>query len=173
MRSINLNPREYWTLGAELSQLVYRDLQIDPTFTAKLHKFKGQDPVLNTEDDVKPHLAALEQADLRVGDVKLGTRIRRPAAPFTTSTMQQEASRQLKFGTRKTMNVAQRLYEGIDIGESDPVGLITYMRTDSVNVSGESQQEARQFIDEHYGAEYSPPEATGIPYQGQSGPRGA
>jgi DNA topoisomerase-1 len=103
-------------------------------------------------------LQALEAADWQVGEVKLGTRTRRPAAPFTTSTMQQEASRRLKFGTRKTMNVAQKLYEGIDIDKSEPVGLITYMRTDSVHISQEAQQEARQFIIEHYGEDYSPPD---------------
>ncbi len=148
--------KEYWTLGVELSQLVYRNEEVRPYFLAKLHKFQGEDPVLNTEDDVKPHLLVLEEADWQVGNVKLGKRTRRPAAPFTTSTMQQEASRRLKFGTRKTMSFAQRLYEGIDIGEADPVGLITYMRTDSVNVSREAQKEARQFIDEHYGADYTP-----------------
>lgn len=149
--------QEYWTIGAELSQLNYRELADRPYFVAKLNKFEGEDPVLNTEEAVKPHLVALEKAAWQVGDVKLGTRSRRPAAPFTTSTMQQEASRKLKFRTRKTMNVAQKLYEGIDIGEKDPVGLITYMRTDSVNVSREAQEEARHFIDEHYGSEYRPP----------------
>jgi DNA topoisomerase-1 len=147
---------EYWTLAAELSQLVHRSKSERPYFTAKLAKIQGEDPVLNKEEDVQPHLLVLEKADWQVGDVRLGSRTRRPAAPFTTSTMQQEASRHLKFRTKKTMSVAQRLYEGIDIGESDPVGLITYMRTDSVNVSSESQQEARRFIIEHYGEEYSP-----------------
>jgi DNA topoisomerase-1 len=150
--------QEYWTMQAELSQLAHRTLEERPYFVAKFHKFQGEDPVLNTEEDVKPHLLALEKADWEVGEVKLGTRIRRPAAPFTTSTMQQEASRRLKFGTRKTMNVAQRLYEGVDIEESVPVGLITYMRTDSVNVSKEAQQEARTFIKEHFGVDYSPKE---------------
>jgi len=150
--------QEYWTMEAELSQLVYRNLEERPYFLAKFFKFKGEDPVLNNEEDVKPHLQALEAADWQVGEVKLGTRTRRPAAPFTTSTMQQEASRRLKFGTRKTMNVAQKLYEGIDIDKSEPVGLITYMRTDSVHISQEAQQEARQFIIEHYGEDYSPPD---------------
>jgi DNA topoisomerase-1 len=150
--------QEYWTLLAELSQLENRNLEEIPYFLAKFHKFKGDDPVLNSEADVRPHLLALEKADWQVGEVKLGSRIRRPAAPFTTSTVQQEASRQLKFGTGKTMNLAQRLYEGVDIGESVPVGLITYMRTDSVNVSSEAQKEAGLFIDEHYGLDYTPPE---------------
>jgi DNA topoisomerase-1 len=150
--------QEYWTMEAELSQLFNRDLEERPYFMAKFHKFRGEDPILNNEEDVKPHLVALEKADWEVGEVKLGTRTRRPAAPFTTSTMQQEASRHLKFGTRKTMNVAQKLYEGIDIEESVPVGLITYMRTDSVNISREAQEEAKQFIIEHYGVDYSPSE---------------
>ncbi|MFN2137190.1 MAG: type I DNA topoisomerase [Candidatus Promineifilaceae bacterium] len=149
---------EYWTVDAELSQHVYRDKEARPYFVAKLFKFNGEDPVLNSEEDVNPHVAALESAAWDVGEVKLGSRIRRPAAPFTTSTLQQEASRHLKFGTRKTMRIAQQLYEGIDIGAKDSIGLITYMRTDSVNVSAEAQQEARTFIDEHYGTEFRPDE---------------
>ena len=93
----------------------------------------------------------LEKAVYTVASVKEGQRRRRPAAPFTTSTMQQEASRRLKFTARRTMGLAQSLYEGVDLGDG-PVGLITYMRTDSVNVAEQAQQEARQFIEEKYGA---------------------
>ncbi len=150
-------PTEYWTLAAELSQDKYRKERERPFFLAKLFKFKGEEPVLNSEADVLPHLNALETAHWQVGEVRLGTRTRRPAAPFTTSTMQQEASRKLGFGTTKTMKVAQQLYEGVDLGDADgSVGLITYMRTDSVNVSTEAQKEAQAYILQHYGREYAP-----------------
>ena len=149
---------EYWSLEAELSQLTYRGQEKRPFFLARLHKFNGEDPVLNAEADVRPHLAVLEQADWRVGEVRLGERKRRPAAPFTTSTMQQEASRHLNFGTSRTMRLAQDLYEGVDIGEEGETGLITYMRTDSVSVAAEAQREARAFVTDAYGSAYLPPE---------------
>ncbi len=85
--------QEYWSLAAELSQLPYRGQAPRPYFLAKFRRYQGEEPVLNTEEDVKPHLLALEKAAWNVGDVRVGQRTRRPAAPFTTSTMQQEASR--------------------------------------------------------------------------------
>ena len=160
-REINaFETTEYWSVGAQLSQLSYRGEESRPYFLAKFHKFEGQDPVLNSQADVAPHLEALAKAEWTVGDVKIGKRTRRPAAPFTTSTMQQEASRQLKFGTQKTMRFAQQLYEGVDIDAGDSVGLTTYMRTDSVSVSKEAQNEARQFIEEHYGRSFVPKKPT-------------
>jgi len=156
-REIELfDPREYWTIHAELSQLKY--LNEDPRhfFKAKLHKLQGEDPELPTVEEVNPHLEVLKRASWTVGKVKFGTRTRRPAAPFTTSTMQQEASRTLRFGTSKTMHVAQQLYEGVDSGSGETVGLITYMRTDSVTVSKDAQSEARIFVEEHYGSNYTP-----------------
>jgi DNA topoisomerase-1 len=149
-------PREYWTIGAELSQLKYWDKSPRPYFTAKLIKFNGEDLELGTEEAVKPHLDALEKAAWIIGEVKLGKRTRRPAAPFTTSTLQQEASRRLNFGTSKTMRVAQQLYEGVEIDSGGTVGLITYMRTDSVTVAKDAQTEARTFVEEHYGSKYLP-----------------
>jgi DNA topoisomerase-1 len=101
-------------------------------------------------------LARLEGAEWRMGEVRLGTRKRRPAAPFTTSTLQQEASRYLNYGANKTMSTAQQLYEGVDIGPQGTTGLITYMRTDSVNVSKEAQAEARAHVRRHFGDEYVP-----------------
>ncbi|MCA9930774.1 MAG: type I DNA topoisomerase, partial [Anaerolineales bacterium] len=128
-----------------------------PFFISKLHKINGDDPVLNSEADVKPHLIALEKAAWTVGKVRLGKRTRRPAAPFTTSTLQQEASRKLNFRANKTMRIAQQLYEGIEIGDSDgAVGLITYMRTDSVTVAATAQAEARDYIQSRFGADYIP-----------------
>lgn len=149
-------PQEYWSISAQLSQVENRGLDPRPYFTAKLHKLNGEDPVLGKEEEVLPHVQALEEAAWTTGDVSTGTRVRRPAAPFTTSTLQQEASRKLSFGTNKTMRLAQQLYEGVDTDASETVGLITYMRTDSVNVSTEVQKEARAFIDEHYGKPYMP-----------------
>lgn len=153
------DPEEYWSIQAELSREEFREEEPRPYFTAKLHKLKGEDPVLSSEDDVAPHLAALEAATWTVAEVRLGQRRRKPAAPFTTSTLQQEASRQLSFNTNKTMRIAQQLYEGVDLGNEGTEGLITYMRTDSVAVSKEAQQEARDYIGEAYGATYMPEEA--------------
>ena len=148
---------EYWTLGAELSQLQYEGQVERPFFIAKLHKLKGETPVLNSEAAIMPHVDTLETAAWHVGDVRLGKRTRRPQAPFTTSTLQQEASRKINFGTSKTMRIAQQLYEGVDIGGEDgSVGLITYMRTDSVTVSAEAQREARQYVTDKYGKVYVP-----------------
>ncbi len=149
-------PREYWSLGVELSQLQYGANDPRPFFVAKLHQLDGQDPDFQEEEQVIPHLNTLQQSAWNVEGVKLGSRTRRPAAPFTTSTLQQEASRRLSFGTSKTMRVAQQLYEGVDIGRSEVVGLITYMRTDSVTVAKDAQNEARDFVQEHYGGEFLP-----------------
>ncbi len=155
----SFEPVEYWSLKAELSQDKYQDEVERPFFLAKFHKFNGEDPVLNSEADMLPHLDALEKASWTLGEVRIGTRTRKPAAPFTTSTMQQEASRKLNFGTSKSMRVAQQLYEGVDLGgEEGATGLITYMRTDSVSVAKEAQEEARAFIAGSYGAEYVPAE---------------
>ncbi|MBL1128355.1 MAG: type I DNA topoisomerase [Chloroflexi bacterium] len=155
---------EYWTLAAELSQQTTAGERLRPSFTAKLFKLNGEDPVFRQQAEVQPHLDVLVDAHWVVGEVRLGKRTRRPAAPFTTSTLQQEASRRLSFNTDKTMRIAQQLYEGIDLGDSDgAVGLITYMRTDSVTVSAEAQTEARAYIGKRFGATYvpvKPPEYT-------------
>jgi DNA topoisomerase I len=148
---------EYWTLGAELSQEKHHGVAKRPSFTAKLSKINGEDPVLNSEDAVLPHITFLEKSSWRIGEVRVGKRTRGPAAPFTTSTLQQEASRQLNFRANKTMRLAQQLYEGIELGgDDDTVGLITYMRTDSVSVSTEAQNEARTYIIGRFGKEYVP-----------------
>ncbi|MEZ4646230.1 MAG: type I DNA topoisomerase [Chloroflexota bacterium] len=147
---------EYWTLAAELIQQAHQNGANDASFRAKLHKLNGEDPILPTEADVLPHLDILRRATWSVGEVRLGKRTRRPSAPFTTSTLQQEASRRLNFGASKTMQLAQRLYEGVDLGQDGSTGLITYMRTDSVTVSKEAQAEARAFIEEEYGPDYVP-----------------
>lgn len=149
-------PEEYWTLDARLQKHAANGKDTDKPFVARLIKYKGEDVAFKQESDVRPHLDVLEKSLYRVGDVKRGTRQRRPSAPFTTSTLQQEASRRLGFTARRTMTVAQQLYEGIDIGNGGEVGLITYMRTDSPQVSTQAQAEAKDFIHKRFGAKFHP-----------------
>ena len=152
----NFVPVEYWSIEAELAKQASEREQAR-SFIARLHRIRGEKLDLHSEDEVQDVVAELEQAIYTVAKVKEGQRRRRPAPPFTTSTMQQEASRRLRFTARRTMRFAQQLYEGIDLGDG-PVGLITYMRTDSTNVAEQAQKEARQFIVEKYGEEFVPPE---------------
>jgi DNA topoisomerase I len=147
-------PVEYWSIDALLGKKNLNGKKGE--FTARLAKINGEDPVLDSEQVVNPHVEILEKSLFIVKSVKRGTRIRRPSAPFTTSTLQQEASRRLNFNARRTMQNAQQLYEGIDIGQGKSVGLITYMRTDSVQVSEQAQADARDFIHENFGEEYAP-----------------
>jgi len=146
-------PEEYWTIAVELSKL-----DEDRTFRARLVRYRGAEPELHNEEQVRPLVEELRDALYGVVSVKKGERRRRPAAPFTTSTMQQEASRRLGFTARRTMAVAQQLYEGLPLGEEGSVGLITYMRTDSTNISPLAQEEARRFIAQTYGEQLLPPE---------------
>ena len=151
-------PEEYWTIEAELSKQANGTPLTNgngKTFIARLFKINGADPGLKTEADSRQVTDALQGATYSVARVDRKDRMRRPAAPFTTSTMQQEASRKLGFNARRTMSVAQQLYEGLDVGEG-PVGLITYMRTDSTNVAVSAQAEARELIGQRYGPEYLP-----------------
>jgi DNA topoisomerase-1 len=143
-------PEEYWSIAAEL-----RPEGIKETFIARLAKVDDQEPVLGSQADTRPLLDEMEKADYTITKVKRGERRRKPSAPFTTSTLQQEASRRLGYTARRTMALAQQLYEGVDLGEGS-IGLITYMRTDSTNVSELAQNEARQFIAERYGNSFLP-----------------
>ncbi len=149
-------PQEYWLIKAELSQAKYHQARERLTFVARLHRLHGEEPVLSSAAAVQPHLDVLQRAAWTVGKVRLAQRTRRPSAPFTTSTLQQDASRRLNLGTSKTMRVAQELYEGVDIGAEGSTGLITYMRTDSVSVSQEAVAAARAYIGEVFGKEYVP-----------------
>jgi len=144
-------PEEYWSIGAE-----FKPHGIKQTFIAKLVRVDEEEPVLGSEDQVTPLLDDLASADYVISKIKRGERKRNPSAPFITSTLQQEASRRLGYTARRTMALAQQLYEGIDIGQGGAVGLITYMRTDSTNVSELAQDEARQFISERYGDKFMP-----------------
>lgn len=154
----NFVPEEYWTLDAELAPQQHEGRKKRHTFKARLVRIRGEEVALRCEDDVKPLLEALEVAIYTVSKIKEGQRTRKPAAPYITSTLQQEASRKLGLTARKTMQIAQQLYEGVDVGDGQLVGLITYMRTDSTNVAQLAQDEARHFIAEQYGAEFLPAE---------------
>ena len=144
-------PEEYWTIGAEFSPNGDKN-----KFIAKLVRVDGKKPALITEADVTPLIIDMEQAKYTVSKAKKGTRKRKPQAPFTTSTMQQSASRRLRFTARRTMRIAQQLYEGVEVGNGGQTGLITYMRTDSTNISKLAQNEARDFIIDKYGQSYVP-----------------
>lgn len=146
-------PTEYWTIEAELSPEGSRK-----TYTAKLVKIDEEDPKLDNEADVQTYVGDLEEADYWITKVKRGERRRKAPAPFITSTLQQEASRRLGFTARRTMALAQQLYEGIDVGENGSSGLITYMRTDSTNVSEVAQTETRKYITQKHGDVYVPEE---------------
>src|SRR6185295_18510967 len=116
-------------------------------------------------------MARLDGERFLVRSVNRGERKRNPAPPFITSTLQQDAGRKLGFSAKKTMTVAQQLYEGVELGPDGPVGLITYMRTDSVRIAPDALQEVRQFIGERYGADYLPKEA--ISYRTKKGAQDA
>ena len=146
--------REYWTIEADLAK-------VKETFSAKLQTYEGkkltQFSVTSAEqaEDIEARLKKAAQGKLIVSNVEKKQRKRNPAPPFTTSTLQQEASRKLSFTAQKTMRIAQQLYEGIDI-DGTAVGLITYMRTDSVNLAQEAITEIRELITERYGKDNVP-----------------
>ena len=148
---------EYWTIEADLGTLPPAQINgRGEQFRAMLSRINGEKVDLKNRTDTQVIVQELKKATYAVDNVKKGERIRRPAAPFTTSTLQQEASRRLGFGTSKTMKVAQQLYEGIDLGADGTIGLITYMRTDSMTVSTQAQEEARDYVTKQYGGELLP-----------------
>ena len=142
-------PQEYWNIYAIL---------IEPNsnkkFEAKFYGKDGKKLEINNEKDVEQILKQIENGKYIVDDVKKGEKKRTPAPPFTTSTMQQEASRKIGFTLKKTMSVAQGLYEGVKVTERGTVGLITYMRTDSTRISEEARHAAKNYIEETYGKSY-------------------
>lgn len=146
----SFQPEEYWSIVAEL------ETPDGGRFEAKLHG-RGKDKIeLRNKEEAESVLHELQNAQFVVTSVTKRERRRNPAAPFTTSTLQQEASRKLGFSARKTMQLAQELYEGLDVGDEGTVGLITYLRTDSTRVAEEAQVEAREYIEKEFGAEYRP-----------------
>ncbi|CAN5289970.1 type I DNA topoisomerase [soil metagenome] len=147
---------EYWTIDADLAKQVSGRATNADRFRATLNRVNGKKAELGNEDDSNEVLRALDGASWNVHSVQRRASQRRPAAPFTTSTLQQEASRKLRMAVRRSMSVAQELYEGVNLGPDGTQGLITYMRTDSTNVAGSAQQAARAVISTKYGVEYVP-----------------
>lgn len=143
-------PSEYWTIDAAL----HAEGEKKPLY-AKLDGKGGQKLELKNREQVEQIKKELEQADFSVHEVKKGERIKKAPYPFTTSTLQQEASKRLNFSTQKTMRLAQQLYEGVDIKGQGTVGIITYLRTDSVRVAEEADAAARAYISEKYGEQYA------------------
>ncbi len=151
-------PEEYWTLEALLTPQAWDEAGERPQFKARLARIRGEEVSLGSEEALAPILADLEAALYEVAKSKQGQRRRNPSAPYTTSTLQQEASRKLGFTAKRTMRIAQQLYEGVDLGNGQPVGLITYMRTDSTHIAPQAQAEARDYIAERYGEGFLPSE---------------
>ena len=145
--------KEYWTLDAELNA------RKPPMLKAHLVKKDDQTPELPSQESIDNVLAQLEGADYTVKSVSTREKRRNPVAPFITSTLQQESSRKLRFSVKRTMILAQRLYEGIELGKEGAVGLITYMRTDSTRISDEAVQDVRAYIAVKYGPEFLPDSA--------------
>ncbi len=144
------NPKEYWKIEVDL------ETEEKKKFTALVLHKDGKKFEVHTEDESKTVVDVLETADYKIVKIEKKEQKRNPAPPFITSKLQQEAANKLHFTGKKTMMVAQQLYEGLEIGDEGPVGLITYMRTDSVRVSGEAQTQVRELITSEYGGEYVP-----------------
>lgn len=145
------DPVEYWTIKARLKAEGRKE-----EYLARLVRIDGEEPALSNEESVQKILGDLEAARYVITKIKRGERTRKPNAPFITSTLQQQASRRLGFTAKRTMALAQQLYEGIDVGDGGSTGLITYMRTDSTNIAKEAADQAHHYITQHYGAEYVP-----------------
>ncbi len=142
-------PEEFWSLTAELATK-------GTIFEAKLRQWKGEKADLKNKADVDTVLEALAKATYRVAEVESKEKRRNPYPPYITSTMQQDAARRLRFSAKKTMMLAQQLYEGVELGAEGPVGLITYMRTDSTRISDIAKQEGVEHIIKNFGEEYVP-----------------
>ncbi len=141
-------PEEYWTLEA--------NLKVEGEKKLLNAKFYGTDKkmIISSQEELDHILKEIENVDYFVEDIKKGERLKKAPVPFTTSTLQQEASKALNFATAKTMRIAQQLYEGVDIKGSGTVGLITYLRTDSTRISDEADANVRSYITEHFGNQY-------------------
>ncbi|MEG1879094.1 MAG: type I DNA topoisomerase, partial [Pseudoflavonifractor sp.] len=144
-------PEEYWSLDVNLERIAPQLGKFKAAFYGK-----GKKQELHSEDEVNTVVAAIQNEPFSVGTVKLQDKIRNPSPPFITSSLQQEASRKLGMTPRRTMSIAQQLYEGIEIAGEGTVGLITYMRTDSLRLSDEATAAAKSFILARYGKDYYP-----------------
>ncbi|MEW6274307.1 MAG: type I DNA topoisomerase [Bacillota bacterium] len=154
-------PEEYWTLTA-----IFQGRK-NKSFAARLFKIGEEKAEIPNQARLEEILHELADAEYRVGKISRQNKVRQPAPPFTTSTLQQEAYRKLHFTARRTMAVAQQLYEGLDLGEEGPVGLVTYIRTDSNRVADSARDEARSYILEKFGAEFIPGEPRKAPAKGK------
>jgi DNA topoisomerase-1 len=143
-------PQEYWTIHAML------DAGKPPLFEAKLFKHKGEDIAVSNQDSADKIVAAVSKAKWQVASVAQKEKRRNPPPPFTTSKLQQAAYNRLRFTAKRTMGIAQKLYEGVELGDEGSVALITYMRTDSVNVSNDALIQVRELIPERFGSNYLP-----------------
>jgi DNA topoisomerase-1 len=157
----NFIPVEYWSIIAD-----FKDRDKNKVFQSRLvqkndtaFKFNGEEPKISDEKEADEIISELKRLKFKVSDISQKEVKRNPYPPFITSSLQQDASVRLRFAPKKTMMLAQKLYEGLDIGTEGPVGLITYMRTDSTRLSEQSINEVRKFIGEHYGKEYLPSSA--------------
>src|SRR6266567_1610828 len=142
--------KEYWTIDVDLAA------KKTPVLTARLFKLNGETPEVGNQESADSIVAQLADAPYVVKSVATREKKRNPVAPFITSTLQQESARKLRFSVKRTMGLAQRLYEGVELGEEGLVGLITYMRTDSTRVSNEALTEVREMIGTEYGPTYLP-----------------
>ena len=149
----NFTPQEYWSI-----ETVLNDPKSKKDFTAKYYGEKNKEVKLENAEQTKKVTDSLKKAEFKVEKVKRGQQKRNPQPPFTTSTLQQEASRKYNFQAAKTMQIAQTLYEGINLGgKIGTIGLITYMRTDSLRIADDAQKEAIAYLTENYGKEYVSP----------------
>ena len=146
----NFKPEEYWTIEAEFQT---REGEI---LKAKLFKLNGEDPKIPNKETAEKILDDLRGKNFVISDIRKKEILRNPPPPFITSTLQQEASNKLRFSPKKTMMLAQQLYEGVELGDEGRVGLITYMRTDSTRLSDEAVSAVREYIYNNYGKEYLP-----------------
>jgi DNA topoisomerase I len=143
-------PQEYWTIHAML------EAGEPPIFEAKLFKYKGEDIEVKDQEAAEKIVAAVKKAKWQVASVAQKEKKRNPPPPFTTSKLQQAAYNRLRYTAKRTMSLAQRLYEGVELGEEGSVALITYMRTDSVHVSNDALAEVRELIPKRFGSDYLP-----------------
>ncbi|MBI4772901.1 MAG: type I DNA topoisomerase [Deltaproteobacteria bacterium] len=143
-------PEEYWTILARL------DAKVPPEIEARLLKFKNKAIKIPNKEEADEILASLKGVEFHVKDISKKAQSRKPVPPFTTSTLQQEGVRKLRFTTKRTNMLAQRLYEGVELGNEGQVGLVTYIRTDSTRLAPEAQKEANRLIRERYGNDYAP-----------------
>lgn len=147
-------PEEYWDIAGKFVAPNQKGKKMN--YEAKLVSLDGKKAVINNEKDAMAAKKRILNASFSIANVKNGEKLKRAQPPFTTSSLQQEASRKLNFSTSKTMQVVQQLYEGIDLGKAGTVGLVTYIRTDSVRVAGEAVDAARNYISAQFGGEYCP-----------------